>query len=116
MIRHLGAIAGAVVLLAACSSGDGPEAGAPASTSPLTSATRSPTPTPTIRVQSCADLLERRWQPPGEEAPDFSSDPTTGIVRVTFTGEQLVLDLRSDPLCFDLPVIGRMLRRSLDDQ
>lgn len=66
-------------------------------------------------VTACADLIRDGWQPPLEEAPDISWDPGTGIARVTFTDDQLVLDIRNDPKCRELPTIGRMIGQILDN-
>lgn len=64
---------------------------------------------------SCADLISDGWQPPPEEAPDFSIDAESGLTKVHFTGEVLVLDILADPDCFELPTIGPMLERAAAD-
>ena len=63
----------------------------------------------------CADLLASGWQPPAEEAPDISWDPETGIAQVSFTGERLVINVIADAKCRELPVLGPMIGRMVDD-
>lgn len=125
MIRPVGVVLGAVLLLAGCGTGDGSDPGAPAAPgSPATKGAAPSTPKAdpattgtagVVDVQSCAELIEAGWEPPPEEAPDLSWDPATGIMYVTFTGEQLVLDIKNDARCPELPVVGGMLRRALQD-
>lgn len=68
------------------------------------------------RATPCAELIDQGWQPPEEEAPDISWDPVSGDnARITFTGEQLTLDIVDDPKCRELPVIGKLIGQILDD-
>lgn len=114
-IRPTGVVLGAVLLLVGCGTGSGPDPGAPAAPgSPATGGATTGT-AGVVDVQSCAELIEAGWAPPPEEAPDLSWDPATGITYVTFAGEQLVLDIKNDARCPELPVVGGMLRRALQD-
>ncbi len=46
---------------------------------------------------------------------DLSWDPEKGLATISFTEEQLVLDIYDDPDCTRLPTIGEILKESLAD-
>lgn len=66
------------------------------------------------QVTACVQLLQERWQPPREEAPDISYDPESGVAKISFTNEQLVVNIFHDPECQRLPVIGKMIKQIVE--
>lgn len=117
MIRRIGVVIGAV-LLVGCGTDEDPEPGPTPTTARETTDPATPTDPGTATeedVVSCAELLAAGWEPPAEDAPDLSWDPVTGILHLTFTDEQLVLNIRTDAKCQKLPVVGPMIERALAD-
>lgn len=71
---------------------------------------------PDVRVTKCADLLASGWQPPSEEVPDISWDPESGVTKVSYSGERLVINIFEDPRCQELPDVGRMISQIVEQR
>lgn len=69
---------------------------------------------PEVRVTKCADLLARGWLPPSDEVPDISWDPESGVTKVSYRGERLVINILEDAKCRELPDVGRMISQIVE--
>jgi len=65
-------------------------------------------------VTPCQDLLDRDWRPPKGE-PQLDYDPATGLVTIYLPKRDLLVNIRDDDACGDLPVYGRIFKQALED-
>ena len=86
----------------------------PSTIEPSPTQSETPPAQPEVRVTKCADLLARGWQPPSDEVPDISWDPESGVTKVSYSGERLVINIFEDPRCKELPDVGRMISQIVE--
>lgn len=94
-----------VVLVAALTTGCGQQV------EPNTSASA---PDPGVQLSTCKEVIATGWVPPVEGNPQVDWDPKTGNASFSFSeNDELRLNIRTDPDCPRVPILGKMITQML---
>lgn len=113
-LRVVAAVSCGILALTGCSGPADPSTADPSGGESSPSTSTSEKTGSAENVTSCRDLLDSDWQPP-EGEPQLGYDPATGLATIYLPKRDLLVNIRDDAACRDLPDYGPILEQILKD-